>query len=188
MSNRWPFFLIGSIFRAYSFCFLRRNVESQSIVNRAPNKMTQHVGTRLQSRASSDELYGALSRSHMQPPLTSFLRTRNSTHGDPLILKTCSCVSSRDMYPRVSPANRPDKSTRIGIKHAKTMNLASCGSFFFGSHVVVIVEFESSTAKLVPEYAREASFGPWWTIREARLYNKPGVRERRLTGAGTMRW
>ena len=55
-------------------------------------------------------------------------RTRGGTHGVPLMLRTWSCVSSKLMYPSVRPAKRPDSRTRTGMRHAKTMNLASCGS------------------------------------------------------------
>jgi hypothetical protein len=37
------------------------------------------------------------------------------TYGVPEVLRTCSCVSSSDMYPSVRPAKRPDRRTRTGM-------------------------------------------------------------------------
>ena|ERR1700730_6982887 len=49
------------------------------------------------------------------------------TYGVPLTLSTLSWVTSKLMYPRVRPANTPERSTRTGTRHAKAMNFASCG-------------------------------------------------------------
>jgi len=47
------------------------------------------------------------------------------THGVPLILRTFNWVSSKLMYPKVSPANTPERMTRTGMRHPKTIFLVS---------------------------------------------------------------
>jgi hypothetical protein len=41
---------------------------------------------------------------------------RRETHAVPPTLNTFNCVSSKLIYPNVSPANSPDNSTKTGIR------------------------------------------------------------------------
>jgi len=41
------------------------------------------------------------------------------THGVPLMLNTFNWVSSKLMYPKVNPANTPERMTRTGMRHPK---------------------------------------------------------------------
>jgi len=50
---------------------------------------------------------------------------QTQTHGVPLMLRTFNWVSSKLMYPKVSPANTPERITRTGIRHPKTIFLVS---------------------------------------------------------------
>ena len=45
------------------------------------------------------------------------------TYGVPLMLNTFNWVSSKLMYPKVNPANTPERITRIGMRHPKTIFL-----------------------------------------------------------------
>jgi hypothetical protein len=54
------------------------------------------------------------------------MNKKEGTDGVPLILRTFNCVSSKLIYPRVKPANTPERITRTGMRQAKTMNFTSC--------------------------------------------------------------
>lgn len=53
------------------------------------------------------------------------------THGVPLMLNTFNWVSSKLMYPKVNPANTPERMTRTGMRHPKMIFFVSESSSRF---------------------------------------------------------
>ena len=56
---------------------------------------------------------------------------KTGTHGVPLMLNTVNWVSSKLMYPKVNPANTPDRMTRMGMRHPKMIFFVSESSSRF---------------------------------------------------------
>jgi hypothetical protein len=62
---------------------------------------------------------------------------QTGTHGVPLMLNTFNWVSSKLMYPKVNPANTPERATRTGVRRPKTIffvsEISSRFAKFFGN-------------------------------------------------------
>jgi hypothetical protein len=62
------------------------------------------------------------------------------THGVPLILSTFNWVSSKLMYPKVSPAKTPERMTRTGMRHPYMIFFVSGELLSFGVSVTDIAD------------------------------------------------